>query len=405
MKIVNTDKYFAQSINQTDMIALDPTYIPDANFLLSAYQWRYVTVKEVQNSLEEVHKKGKLQIPLQVIREFTKNRPNIIQNKINDIEMQLNNLKTIKKLENIVPILENTKEFNSTEKLIKSHEEQTKKLRKKLKEIQNDLGKLFYKDPYFDFIKELSSSCTFISGEEKSVEDIRKEATTRFSKKIPPGYKDSGKDSNSEGDYIIWHDIISLKENVVFVSAETKPDWVYTEKDNKILGPKVELLQEYFEKTEGKYFYHMNPKDFITSLNPKIEGSVKEDLLKYIPIEENLKNYSLKYYSSLFPSKDDIKVEILKNMKLNSNSINPNNDYFLIISTVKSIENSESQNRLISKLLDYEIEFNFKHQLGHNPYYSLIKFTSPNPFDDALISFVVNVIKETLGEDLIEIKF
>lgn len=66
------------------------------------------------------------------------------------------------------------------------------------------------------------------------------EGDVRISHRLPPGFKDSTKTENKYGDLIIWYEILehlkTLNErlskdktqwNVIFVSNDEKPDWVY----------------------------------------------------------------------------------------------------------------------------------------------------------------------------------
>lgn len=399
---MNIDKYFAQPLSSNDMLKLNPIVIPDANFLLAAYQWRSVTMKEVQNSLEKFHKINKLKIPLQVIREFTKNRPVLIQNKIQEIEMEINKLTPIKKLENIVPILENSSPYSDTEKSRIKHEKSTKDLKQNLQSIKVELSNLFSNDPYFDFIKKISADCVYISDDKIGIEQIKKTAKERFDKKIPPGYKDSGKgNQNSEGDYIIWHDILSLKENVIFVSGDQKEDWVYTDRkgeNNKILSSKIELLIEYAEKTDGKHFLHMSPKDFITFLNPEVDAEIKIDLEKenFFSIDfENIK----KTFNDMQKYSDGTKSEYV-DFSYNNN-LKYNSDSFLVF-TSKSISHT-NKNRLINSFIDSDMRLGFfeEHKVRDDLFYTSIAIKYSNELE---ISLVNNHFSTILGNSLMSIE-
>ncbi|MFP7340338.1 PIN-like domain-containing protein [Bacillus safensis] len=67
--------------------------VVDTNVLLAAYQWRELTFSEVVTVLEELKKNNRLIIPLQVIEEFSKNRPQQIMQRINDINTIISTLK------------------------------------------------------------------------------------------------------------------------------------------------------------------------------------------------------------------------------------------------------------------------------------------------------------------------
>lgn len=89
---------------------------------------------------------------------------------------------------------------------------------------------------------------------------IRKEGEDRYTKRIPPGYKDNkkdGADSDRFGDLIIWKDLIdkakSEKRPIIFVSDDVKEDWWHIHRGRK-LGPRPELLEE-FRATSGEDFH------------------------------------------------------------------------------------------------------------------------------------------------------
>ncbi|OVE86825.1 sulfotransferase family protein [Agrobacterium tumefaciens] len=80
---------------------------------------------------------------------------------------------------------------------------------------------------------------------------LKKEGEDRYTKKIPPGYKDAKKDAgefDKYGDLIIWKDMIGKakadKRPVIFISDDAKEDWWWIHKGRK-LGPRPELIEEF----------------------------------------------------------------------------------------------------------------------------------------------------------------
>ena len=89
---------------------------------------------------------------------------------------------------------------------------------------------------------------------------IKKEGDDRYSKKIPPGYKDAKKDSgdlDKFGDLIIWKEMMAKakadKRPVIFISDDVKEDWWWIHKGRK-LGPRPELVEE-FKNESGQGFH------------------------------------------------------------------------------------------------------------------------------------------------------
>jgi hypothetical protein len=96
------------------------------------------------------------------------------------------------------------------------------------------------------------------------------ELKARYENQQPPGYKDKGKADGGVGDLLIWKSIIELgkdkEKNVVFVSNETKHDWVYRSKEQPLM-PRVELLHE-FHRCTGQHFGLVSWTRFL-----KLEGA------------------------------------------------------------------------------------------------------------------------------------
>ena len=92
------------------------------------------------------------------------------------------------------------------------------------------------------------------------LDKIYAEGKERFSKKIPPGFKDDGKEAPlCYGDLVIWKEILSKAEedsvSVIFVTDDVKEDWWRIANGDK-LGPHVDLLDEFRLNTgQDIHFY------------------------------------------------------------------------------------------------------------------------------------------------------
>lgn len=144
-----------------------------------------------------------------------------------------------------------------------------------------------------------------LSNEE--VKSIEMEGEQRYASKIPPGYKDAGKDNNQFGDLIIWKEIIKFAEanhtSVIFVSRDLKEDWIL-ELHGLKCGPRIELIKEFKERIPDKLFHIYTLDKFIEYASNKEAVfnekelqemrsylSEKEDPIKVVPdlaIEKDL---------------------------------------------------------------------------------------------------------------------
>ncbi|MCY8281215.1 PIN-like domain-containing protein [Bacillus inaquosorum] len=270
-------KYLHQPKPVTQLLN-DSIIVIDTNVLLAAYQWREVTVNEVLNALQKIKDEQRLRIPLQVIKEFSRNRPHEIQQRMNDLDTLISKMQKEKPLIERVPMLEGKDSLKKIEELRENYNKVIKDFKDELINLRDHLKELFYNDHFLDKIMELAEGTILLP--EQTEQDLEKEAKERFKLKIPPGFKDSSKEENSAGDFIVWSSILQLKSNVVFVSGDKKPDWVYQDSKKNPITARRELVEEFFNKT-GKDFAHITPKDFVTALNPGVSEHVKEDLSKY----------------------------------------------------------------------------------------------------------------------------
>lgn len=91
-------------------------------------------------------------------------------------------------------------------------------------------------------------------GKEALEVDIKR----RIEHKIPPGYKDAGKDDLGSGDVLIWHTILesgkTSRKDVIFVSGDEKTDWFH--QSDGSLYPRFELIDE-FRRICGPLSFHI----------------------------------------------------------------------------------------------------------------------------------------------------
>lgn len=119
---------------------------------------------------------------------------------------------------------------------------------------------------------------------------LKKEGEDRYSKKIPPGYKDQKKDAGEYdkfGDLIIWRDMIGKAKAdnrpVIFISDDAKEDWWWIHRGRK-MGPRPELIEE-FRTDSGQDFHIYEFSQFLRfaasrfpSIKPNVD-KVEESIL------------------------------------------------------------------------------------------------------------------------------
>lgn len=181
----HTDKFFfkPKSFNQMKHSA---TVVIDTNVLLSAYQWREVTLREVLDTLNDLSNAGRLRIPSHVVKEFMDQRPKRIVETNQKIEKEL--LSKIQKppqLISTVPfidLLDESKQYLEAEEEFLIHFEN---YRKKIKEIIKSVKGFINNDPVLDTLESLIVDCYFELTPEE-ISKIEAETKERINKKIPP---------------------------------------------------------------------------------------------------------------------------------------------------------------------------------------------------------------------------
>lgn len=271
------EKYFNYQPDFKKMFEEGAIIVPDTNFLLAAYQSRNVTIDEVKKVLEGLNKNNRLIIPEQVIYEFSENRQRIILEQIASIDDEANKVyNPQKEMKKFMPAAETSAEIIDAQKKRDDLYNASQEYKKSLKKVREKILALITHDEYFEFIKELCQKSFYPYSKSKNI--LRKEGLRRISLGIKPGTNENKSDPT--GDYIIWSEMMTLKQNVIFVSNDQKKDWIHKNNKNQQLGVDQTLLSEFFSVTGGKYFVHVTPKEFIKFLVPTLEKAVEEDLDK-----------------------------------------------------------------------------------------------------------------------------
>jgi hypothetical protein len=96
--------------------------------------------------------------------------------------------------------------------------------------------------------------------------ELRADFSRRVANGIPPGTKDTNKDDEGIGDFIIWRTILAVgkseKKAILFVSADQKADW-WHQSERGPLYPRFELVDEYRRHSDGRSFHMMTFSAFL----------------------------------------------------------------------------------------------------------------------------------------------
>lgn len=298
------DKLFIET-KSVDRMIKEAKIVIDTNVLLSAYQTKTVTFDVMFEVLQELANSERLIIPSHVMWEFSKNRPNRIKEIANNLHQHVDGLEKIvniqkpKELTSILPAIDVLEETHISEilKLQQDFKDKIKELQQKgrdfkegLKGLTIKMGDYIDSDPILLKYKEILSKSKVEIDIQMNNEELEREGARRTKAKIPPGFKDSEKEFNKYGDLIIWLEMCQLKEDIIFITFDNKPDWVYKDSKDNVLAARRELVLEYYEKSEGKTFKILHPGKFVELYR---EGRVPKE------VTEELKEVKVNYVDSI----------------------------------------------------------------------------------------------------------
>lgn len=93
---------------------------------------------------------------------------------------------------------------------------------------------------------------------------LYQKAEQRFKLRIPPGYKDTSKDTPQKyGDVVLWFQLIDYakaqKKPLILITDDRKEDW-WLQHKGKTIGPRPELINEIFAKAGIQFYMYQSGK-------------------------------------------------------------------------------------------------------------------------------------------------
>lgn len=254
----------------------------DASVLLGFYRYSDKTRKEFFRILTQL--KDRLWLPNRSAVEFFRNRLTVIGQQEKAYE------EAVKSLDKIEKDFRNQRQhpFISDEllsKLMDVHQN----VRKELTEAKSAHRKRVNEDDILNMLDRLFRGQIGIETTGEELDEICKDGKRRYEKRIPPGFKDIGKDETEDevrryGDLIMWFEVIKKakqeKCSFILVLDDKKEDWWLTS-EGQTIGPRPELIKE-FRAAVGKPCYLYQPDSFMrfwgTYLNQKVSNEALAEL-------------------------------------------------------------------------------------------------------------------------------
>lgn len=266
----------------------------DTSSLFNLYRSTPKTTTEVLNYLESI--KPRLFLPFIVALEYHSNRSTILSQQrqiYSAIHKKLNEFESF-----IEQCFINEQHINLDKSELDAITKPfLTKMDSYLKKSENSHPNYLIKDPIRNRLIEIFSKSTGTKKTAEQLDKLYKVAELRFSKKVPPGFKDyTNKEKQTKisgdlviesrySDYLIWDEIIengkSKNLDTILITDEKKTDWIWEEHGYRI-GPRPELITEYKEKT-GKEFYILDLLGFLKRIRNNNGGvKITENTIKEI---------------------------------------------------------------------------------------------------------------------------
>jgi len=289
--------YFYPSKREIKNLWNSCVFAVDANILLNLYRYSDDTRNEFLRILDSI--KDRLWLPHRAAQEYFNNRLSVIaqQEKAYD--------ETIKTLENVQNDLQNARQHPFvSEKLLRRLTTVFEDVSKELLKNKDIHSKRAGNDKIQEALETLFENRVGDPFNDDKLESITKEGEERYAKKIPPGYKDGGKNNEGSlpdsgyrkyGDLIVWNQLaeksLKTKKGLIFINDDKKEDWWQIFK-GKNLGPRPELIKEFNDLTRKRFYMYQSDRflelaaeHFKQALKPESVDEIRDlrrqDILKH----------------------------------------------------------------------------------------------------------------------------
>jgi hypothetical protein len=280
-------------------------FVFDTNVLLNLYRYQSATRDELLNVLGQLSER--IWIPYHVALEFQRNRLKVVaeQNKrFADVRRALEKAQgglfaDLEKLQ-----LHRRHSLINPQPLTTGFEKLVTDFLADLDRLQATQQKLSASDPLKAKIEGLfDGRVGHPPKDQASIDDLYKQAESRFKLKIPPGYQDADKDKDAPdehisggiiykrkyGDFLVWQQLLANAKSagskaVVLVTDDGKDDWWWKiDSDGpKTIGPRPELIEEAKLQAGVGTLLMYNPEGFLKYAKEFLKAPVSDETLKEV---------------------------------------------------------------------------------------------------------------------------
>lgn len=306
-------------------------FIFDTNVLLDLYRYPETAREDFFNVMKKLADTNRIWVPFHVGLEYQRNRLSVISEQQQKYDVAKNQLdKPLSDLKNFNEKELKKRHSTDLDSIIQQIEQIKEDFSKQLSDLAEKSIKISSPDP---IRKELDEILKQKIGEkpqnQNEIDMIEKEGEKRYKSQIPPGFHDNEKSKSKEtgftydgiiyqkkyGDLIIWKEIIKHAKNsnlkdIIFISNDSKPDWIWRV-DQYTIHARPELVDEIFREANVERFHIYPAERFLEYAKEHLDADVKSETLEEIrevSIEDKL---SKRQASQIFISRSTYNKLIL----------------------------------------------------------------------------------------------
>lgn len=300
-------------------------FIFDTSVLLNLYRYQSSTRDELLNVISQLS--DRIWIPHHVALEFQRNRLKVIaeQNKrFAEVRRTIEKARSglfadLEKLQ-----LQKRHSLINPQALTSGFKKLSDEFLAELDRLQENQQKFSAPDPLKKKIESLFDGRVGMPPNDQSaIDELYKQAETRFKLNIPPGYKDSEKDKGGPdehidggiiykrkyGDFLVWTQLLEHSKSVnalsvIFVTDDGKEDWWWKiDSDGpKTIGPRPELVEEARTNALVETLLMYSPEGFLKYAKEFLKARVSEETLKEVrdlSITQSVRNIGFREFREI----------------------------------------------------------------------------------------------------------
>lgn len=238
----------------------------DTNVLILPYKIDANDLSALSSTYRGLAAAKRLFVPARVSREFIRLRDRKLAEVVTGLTDRLSRLEAPKS--KLSPILEGVEGYDKLPELAEAAEKAVADYRGALKSLIGKIKQWRGNDPVSELYAEVFSNGNIIEAPgDRSA--LKEEWTRRLGLKLPPGYKDGGKEDTGIGDFLIWKSLLhlgkTLGKDLVFLTLDDKGDWA-VRAGNEAVYPRPELVDEYRRVSGGRSLRISHLGDFLRQM-------------------------------------------------------------------------------------------------------------------------------------------